>query len=110
VKPTPFCCGIEASWVNNGPNLQYFYCKECKNEVITAEVLEAVTKERVKINAIQYAQPPNDATIEPEQFDFFFYSKTCTFKTSDKLVLCKDFYGSLSLEDLYKVSWGPHES
>lgn len=29
----PRCCGAEARWVNNGPNLQYWFCGECKNEV-----------------------------------------------------------------------------
>lgn len=29
----PLCCGQPATWVNQGPRLQYYYCKECKKEV-----------------------------------------------------------------------------
>lgn len=27
------CCGQEARYINNGFNLQYWYCDECKKEV-----------------------------------------------------------------------------
>lgn len=30
---TPDCCDSKAVWINNGPRLQYWYCKKCKNEV-----------------------------------------------------------------------------
>ena len=29
----PMCCGQDSIWVDMGPTLQYYYCKECKNEV-----------------------------------------------------------------------------
>lgn len=29
----PTCCGKDAVWVDNGPKLKYFYCRECKKEV-----------------------------------------------------------------------------
>jgi len=29
----PMCCGQDSVWVDMGPKLQYFYCRECKNEV-----------------------------------------------------------------------------
>lgn len=31
---TPFCCGIQANWIDNGPRLQYFMCGECRQEVL----------------------------------------------------------------------------
>jgi hypothetical protein len=30
---TPLCCGQPAKWVDAMPNLAYFYCEKCKNEV-----------------------------------------------------------------------------
>lgn len=30
---TPRCCGIDAEWIVNGSNLQYWFCRECKKEV-----------------------------------------------------------------------------
>lgn len=30
----PVCCGQEAKWVVNGRDLQYWYCRECKEEVL----------------------------------------------------------------------------
>lgn len=29
----PRCCGQDAQWTVISPTLQYWYCKECKNEV-----------------------------------------------------------------------------
>ncbi len=29
----PRCCGTDASWIVQGINLAYWYCRECKNEV-----------------------------------------------------------------------------
>lgn len=26
-------CGMEAKWVDNGPNLQYHYCPDCKEDI-----------------------------------------------------------------------------
>lgn len=28
-----YCCGLEAVWVDNVPTKEYWYCKECKQEV-----------------------------------------------------------------------------
>lgn len=28
-----FCCGQKAVWIDNGPRLQYWYCRDCKKEV-----------------------------------------------------------------------------
>jgi hypothetical protein len=30
---TPVCCGVEATWVVLSPRLEYWYCRECKQEV-----------------------------------------------------------------------------
>lgn len=30
----PMCCGLESLWVDNGPSLQYFFCGECRKEVV----------------------------------------------------------------------------
>lgn len=37
---TPFCCSKLAKWVVHGPSLAYFYCGECKNEVLPISVSE----------------------------------------------------------------------
>lgn len=31
---TPTCCGKESVYVDNVPGKEYYYCRECKNEVI----------------------------------------------------------------------------
>jgi len=28
------CCGTDSRWVENVPGKGYFYCGECKNEVV----------------------------------------------------------------------------
>lgn len=28
------CCGLDAVWVDNVPGKEYWYCKECKNEIL----------------------------------------------------------------------------
>ena len=29
------CCGMDSVWVENVPGKGYYYCKECKNEVVS---------------------------------------------------------------------------
>ncbi len=29
----PRCCGMESIWVDNVPGKEYWFCRECKNEV-----------------------------------------------------------------------------
>lgn len=29
----PSCCGKKAMFIDHGPKIQYWYCKECKKEV-----------------------------------------------------------------------------
>lgn len=38
-KKAPVCCGKEAIWVVNSFTLQYWYCRQCKNEVKEEEEL-----------------------------------------------------------------------
>lgn len=40
-KPT--CCGLESIWVDNVPGKEYYYCKECKNEVNVIALLPFMT-------------------------------------------------------------------
>jgi hypothetical protein len=39
----PKCCNKDAVWVDMGPKLQYYFCKECRKEV--KEEKEEVKKE-----------------------------------------------------------------
>lgn len=32
-NPAPWCCGEQATWVNMGKWMEYWYCKKCKKEV-----------------------------------------------------------------------------
>lgn len=36
----PICCKEDSKWVENVPGKGYFYCKHCKNEVLTPVALE----------------------------------------------------------------------
>ena len=33
-KPNFTCCGRDPIWVDHVPGKEYWYCKECKNEVL----------------------------------------------------------------------------
>lgn len=41
----PMCCGKDSVWVDNVPTKEYFYCRECKNEVATIYEVVDVTRE-----------------------------------------------------------------
>lgn len=39
------CCGLDAVWVDNVPGKEYWYCKECRNEVKDEVSMELETDE-----------------------------------------------------------------
>lgn len=39
---TMYCCNEKAVYVDNVPGKEYYFCKSCKNEVLTPISLEAV--------------------------------------------------------------------
>lgn len=39
-----YCCNGEATWVDNVPGKEYWYCRSCKNEVIAPSELIEVTQ------------------------------------------------------------------
>lgn len=40
----PICCKEDSKWVENVPGKGYFYCTQCKKEVLTPVALEEVKK------------------------------------------------------------------
>jgi hypothetical protein len=66
----PSCCGLEASWINNGTNLQYWYCRECKQEVSPFPPLEAVSTPAMEaavgaFNKAMGAMHPSQLALKP---------------------------------------------
>lgn len=43
-KLTPYCCTLEATWVDNVPGKEYYYCRNCKKEVLHPLALEEVER------------------------------------------------------------------
>lgn len=93
---TPMCCGMDAKWVDNGPKLSYFYCGECRNEVLAPMApLEEPPKDGEKglTKAFEYL-PPNDdvAGLSVEIF--------CGGTIPDKYTWISEYWRGGVLQDL----------
>lgn len=56
---TPICCGQDAEWIVQSLNLAYFFCRECRKEVIAPEKLELKEEgsgPRVFMGASEYVE------------------------------------------------------
>lgn len=47
-KIVPSCCNQEATWVDNVPTKEYWYCKSCKREVIAPLTFEVKNVDKEK--------------------------------------------------------------
>lgn len=60
---TPICCGQDAKWIMQSISLQYWFCKECKNEVVEAKpmtidnLIVAPTDITKRLGFIQFVPP-----------------------------------------------------
>jgi len=68
MNATPICCNRDARFVDNGPNMQYFFCDECRNEVLAPTDLQEVK------------ETEEDLRSGLELFDYYF-SKTTALRS-----------------------------
>lgn len=59
----PFCCKKEAVWVDHGKWCQYWYCRECQNEVVDSQ--PQITLSQISFDSPMTTPPPQPLYFKP---------------------------------------------
>lgn len=75
----PICCNLEAVWIDNVPGKEYFFCQECRKEVLTPLVVEEVkykneASESINQSLEAYRLTPNATLKEAAQYFDYLYN------------------------------------